>query len=308
MVMMRNLIKKYIIFIIMIFVLPGIGLAAPDQGGKQPVKPGPKEAAKRPSSERFYQCLERLLNGYGHDPAKWPDQVDKITVNLYLKEVLGLTPDQVVFRRNMLGYGVGETKAQARADFEKGRVDAWGVPYDLILASSGSDARVRSIMAGVAITQGFEAYNEELTEKTYILLKADLHSQFGEVFRNFNGRTINIRAREINFMGCPGSGLDEYSNQIKPALAAAHCLRAAIYIGNQDQVPHIPRSFGDLVNMMERSDKQSQNPSRSAAIKREVPVVRVFINGCSHAIEGYLAGMRFYGQTMLKPIAANKPE
>ena len=203
MVMMRNLIKKYIIFIIMIFVLPGIGLAAPDQGGKQPVKPGPKEAAKRPSAERFYQCLERLLNGYGHDPAKWPDQVDKITVNLYLKEVLGLTPDQVVFRRNMLGYGVGETKAQARADFEKGRVDAWGVPYDLILASSGSDARVRSIMAGVAITQGFEAYNEELTEKTYILLKADLHSQFGEVFRNFNGRTINIRAREINFMGCP---------------------------------------------------------------------------------------------------------
>jgi hypothetical protein len=48
----------------------------------------------------------------------------------YLMVHFGARPEDCVFGRNFLGYGISHSPDQARNDQKVGPVDAWGVGYD----------------------------------------------------------------------------------------------------------------------------------------------------------------------------------
>ena len=253
------------------------------------------------ADQRFYYCLERLLNRYGHLPANWPQGPDREVVVSYLHDVHLITLDQAVFGRNFLGLGVGNSPEQAEEENLTGRLDAWGVPYDLIKASSRGEGGQWDILRGLAINQGLGLFNPELEGKTFIFLKADLHSQFGDVFKNFNGVSIHIMAREINFLGCVGSAAEDYADQIKPALTAADALRACIYTCDQDKVPLIiPQTFRKWAEALGRELPLPTAERKAMGPMKPVPVTRITLSGCSHDLEEYQKGMLAQGQSWLQ--------
>lgn len=295
--------RLQILFLCLCLVFAGAAFPGPASAARVDVRPPLPQTPDRPL-DRFYFCLERLMKYWGNDPAGWPDGRDKTIVMKYLAEVLRLDPGTVVFGKNLLGYGVEESREQARTDLKAGMTDAFGVPYDIILASNPvpNGAKFLSLFAGVGITQKYASFNRELAQKAYVVLKADLHSQFGVVFKNFNGRRIQFIAREINFLGCPGSGAPQFLNELGPPLDSARCLKAALYIGCEDTVPFIPTSFKGLKSWIRGKEEPiavfTENSSRQY---KNTMIDIIVLNSCPHDIEGYLFGMRFYGRTWLKP-------
>jgi hypothetical protein len=253
------------------------------------------------ADERFYYCLERLLNRYGNLPAHWPEGPDKDVVVTYLREVHLIKVEEAVFGRNFLGLGVGNSPDQAQTEYQAGRLDAWGVPYDLIRASSRGEGGKWDILQGLAINQGLGLFNPELENQAYVFLKADLHSQFGDVFKNFNGVSIRIMAREINFLGCVGSDAADYQDQIRPALTAADALRACIYTCDQDRVTLIdPQTFRNLAEAMGRTLPTPGAQRKPMGPMKPVPVTRITLTDCGHDLEDYQRGMLEQGQSWLK--------
>lgn len=250
--------------------------------------------------ERFYLCLERLIYRNGPDHHFWPAGPEKQLVADYLKKIHGLSLDNVVFARNMLGLGVGGTPEYARDMETMKEADAWGIPYDLVLASSRGDSEQWDMLQGIAINQGLALFNPELARNNYVVLKADLHSQFGDVFKNFNGISIRIIAREVNFLGAPGSAADDYADQIRPALTAADSLHASIYTCDQDRVPMIiPKLISEMAENLGFKLPMPSAPRRPMGPMKPVEVTRIELNGCSHDLDEYKAGMKQKGTTML---------
>jgi hypothetical protein len=154
---------------------------------------------------------------------------------------------------------------------------------------------------GFAINQGMALFNPQLADHPYLFLKADLHSQFCDVFKNFNGVSIKILAREVNFLGCPGSAGRDYPRDVRPALTAADALQAAIYTCDQDMITQIVAE--DLHNMVESFgvDMPFQPAPKRKAMGRLKPVEikRIDLNNCGHEIGNYTRGMKRRGETLL---------
>jgi hypothetical protein len=157
-------------------------------------------------------------------------------------------------------------------------------------------------LKGIFINQGMGLYNKELSENTYVVLKADLHSQFGDVFKNFNGVSIRIIAREVNFLGCPGSDADDYPDRIKPALTAADALAATIYIGDKDKVAMIiPEMFGRMAESLGIDLPMPGAQRKPMGPMKPVNINRIKLKDCSHALEDYQKGMLKSGPTLILP-------
>lgn len=250
--------------------------------------------------EAFYFCLERLLADFGSDPAKWPDKREKDVVLAYLRDKHGVNIDKAVFGRNFLGLGLGESPEDAARQLKEGRKDAWGAPYDLVLASSGDEGGFWDILSGVAVNQGVALFNQELAKQTFVFLKADLHSRFADVFKNFNGVSAKLIVREINILGAPGSAAPDYLEQIEPALTAADAMRATVYIGRLDQVTLImPEVFRGLAKKFGVDLPKTAAVRKPAGPMKPVPTKRIVLDGGSHDLEEYKIGMKTHGSSML---------
>lgn len=271
---------------------PVLGIAGPEASG----------LPEREDS-RFYLCLERLLNRHGNLPENWPASLERQVVVQYLKEKHGVSTGECRFGRNLLGYGKSESKGRAIKDLQRGRVDGFGMPYDIILASSRFEARFLDDLASVAINQGWAAYNRELEDSVFVVLKADLHSQFGDVFRNFNGRKIHLLAREINLLGCPGSAAEDYESKLIPALEAADAVRARVFVGAKDQVPQIiPRPLTELLRSA--TGLRPHDPGstgRAVEPPRSFSIEKIVLPDCDHELDSYLLNMSRYGSSLLPP-------
>ena len=287
------------VLVLLTVTLLGMSETPPEEPVK---KEAPEIVLPDKPDERFFFCLERLLNLHGRNPAAWPEGREKEIVFSYLKDVHGVDPAKAVYGRNFLGLGIGQSPDQARHDTSTGLTDAWGMPYDLVMASSRSESNKWDLLRGIAINQGLGLFNPELAENTYVFLKLDLHSQFADVFKNFNGISAKIIAREVNFLGAPGSAGSQYADQIKPALTAADALRASIYVGDKDQVALIiPKVIDDLAQAFGVELPQPASPRRATGPFKQVPVSRVELDNCTHNIDDYYAGMKKMGATMLTP-------
>ena len=281
----------YLAAVVMLVALWAAGPVAAQTETGPPEKP----------DERFYFCLERLLNRYGSLPKRWPEGPDKDVVTTYLREVHLIKLDEAIFGRNFLGLGVGNSPDQAQEENQAGRLDAWGMPYDLIRASSRGEGGKWDILQGLAINQGLGLFNPELEGRAFIVLKADLHSQFGDVFKNFNGVSIRIMAREVNFLGCVGSGAEDYPDRIRPALTAADALRACIYTCDQDKVPLIiPQTFRNLAEALGRTLPTPGAERKPMGPMKPVTITRITLSGCSHDLAEYQKGMLEKGQSWLQ--------
>ena len=190
--------------------------------------------------ERFYSNLEYLLTNYGNDPSKWAECRQNEYVQQYIWLNFQKQLDECVFGNNLLGYGVFHSPEDARHDLLEGEEDAWGKPYDQIVASSPDGNRILDIGRSVANNIGQKSYNPKLENKLYIFLKADLHSQCADVFRNFNGEGFRILAREINFFGAPGSAYSSYMDDVSRSVSTAHAVRARVWVGKNDNITKLP--------------------------------------------------------------------
>jgi hypothetical protein len=251
--------------------------------------------------ERFFSSLERLMNRYGTDPEKWLAGNDKDTVAGYLRAVHGLEPSEVRFARNLLGLGVNHSPEQAAELQKNGVRDAWGHRYDLVMASSLGTGGKMDMFMGFAINQGVGLFNSQLADRPYVVLKADLHSQFGDVFKNFNGISMRLIAREVNLLGAPGSASEDYSSEIRPALTAADAVKATIYTCQYDKIPLIiPKAFQELAQTFGmRIPELPVAPRKAMGPMKRVPIDRIILSNCSHDLDEYKAGMKERGQTLL---------
>jgi hypothetical protein len=261
--------------------------------------------ADRERTARFYDALERLMDRFGEDHALWPDNEDKRLIEKFLNKKDALILKNCVFGRNLLGLGIGETSKDAEEALKQGAVDAWGNPYSLILAGSKDAPKIFEILYALGVNRGAPLFNRDISAKVFVFLKADLHSLFADVFKNFNGASVLIMAREVHILGAPGSTETDYDEKLKPALCAADCFNATVYICENDPVAAIiPKSFRDKVYSLfgfvipkfrgkERESSECEN--------KEPPTVKIFrLTDCGHDIPEYHPAMRKYGTTMLK--------
>jgi hypothetical protein len=261
--------------------------------------------AGRERTAGFYRALERLMDAYGEDHSLWPDNADRRDVEAFLKRKDALTLNNCVFGRNLLGLGIGETSKDAEEELSRGAADAWGNPYSLILAGSREAPKFFEILFAIGVNRGKPFFNRDISTKVFVFLKADLHSLFADVFKNFNGESVLIMAREFHIIGAPGSAERGYDKKLKPALCAAESFYAAVYIGEDDPVTVIiPKSlrekmyslFGVVLPRFRGAERLSD-----ACENKESPIIHVFhLADCAHDMPQYYPAMRKYGATMLK--------
>ena len=139
----------------------------------------------------------------------------------------------------------------------------------------------------------------------FVFLKADLHSLFADVFKNFNGEAVLIMAREVHIIGAPGSAEPAYGEELNPALCAADSLNATVYIGENDPVTTIiPRSFRDKMYSffgLVLPEIKGRERQSDECLNKNLPAVKmVHLKTCGHDMLEYYPGMRKYGTTMLK--------
>lgn len=290
------------------FIFPAF-LAASDGGNHekadQMVSPRTAPRYRSVEAPAFYSSLERLLAAYGEDQAFWPDSEDRRIVESFLREKDALTLNNCIFGKNLLGLGMGESAKDAEKAMRGGAVDAWGNPYSLIVAGSRDAPKLFEIMFAIGVNRGAPFFNKDICQKVFVFLKADFHSMFADVFKNFNGDSVLFMAREIHLIGAPGSVEAGYPEKLKPALCAADNLYATIYIGDNDPVTAvIPKSFRDKVYAMFglvipkfRGTQRVWDDCRH----QEFSVVNVFrLTGCGHDLPEYYPLMQKFGKTHLK--------
>ena len=267
-----------------------------------------ERAAGHEQTARFYRAVESLIDAYGEDHFLWPDNEDKRLIEKFLKEKDALTLKNCVFGRNLLGLGLGETSKDAEEALSQKATDAWGNPYSLIMAGSNHSPKAFEMLFAIGVNRGVPLFNRDICAKVFVFLKADLHSLFADVFKNFNGETVLIMAREVHIIGAPGSAEPAYGEKLNPALCAADNLNTTVYIGENDPVTTIiPRSFRDKMYSMysffglvfpEYKGKERQSDE---CLNKKPPIVKVFhLKACGHDMPEYYPGMRKYGTTMLK--------
>jgi len=264
-----------------------------------------KSAVSRERAMYFYSALERLLDAYGEDPAHWPDNADRRLVETFLKYKDALTLNNCVFGRNLLGLGIGETTRDAEEAMKQRALDAWGQPYSLILAGSKDVPRLIEILYAYGVNRGVSLFNRDIAAKVFVFLKADLHSLFADVFKNFNGTSVLILAREVHIIGAPGSVERDYAERLHPALCAADSLEATVYIGENDPVTEVvPKTFRDnmrdLFGYVIPRFRGAERDTDECRHKNPPPVKIIRLKGCSHDIPEYYPGIKMYGRTMLK--------
>lgn len=237
--------------------------------------------------EDFYKDLEYLLYNYGNDAGQWPECEQKQKVEYYIRVNFKVGLNETIFGENLLGYGVFHSPEDARIDQLKGGEDAWGKPYDRIVASSPDGNRLLDAVRSAGNNLGVDFYNREIKNKLFIFLKADLHSQFSDVFRNFNGKELRIVAREINIMGAPGSAHKNYLDDISPALEAGHNTRAKIWVGDKDKITRLPSNVKTtqkegLLGLKWEFKFGSGGPNIS----------KVYLEDVGHVLEDYKKGIQ----------------
>ncbi len=308
-----RLIKTIIIVFCLAMIVTAIYSADPgqtsanaaDQG--EPVITGTAAPLKergtgRERTAHFYDALERLMERFGEDHACWPDNEDRRLIEAFLTRKDALTLKNCVFGRNLLGLGIGETSKTAEAAFQKGAADAWGNPYSLILTGSQEAPRIFEILYAIGVNRGLPLFNRDISARVFVFLKADLHSLFADLFKNFNGASVLIMAREVNILGAPGSTEAGYAEKLKPALCAADCLDATVYIGENDPVTEIiPKGFRDSLFGFVIPRFRGKERESPECENKESPAVKVFrLQECGHDIPEYHPAMRKYGATCLK--------
>ncbi|MBN1381789.1 MAG: hypothetical protein JXA41_08955 [Deltaproteobacteria bacterium] len=254
---------------------------------------------------RFYEALERLMDHYGEDHNHWPDNEDRRLIERFLNRKDALTLNNCIFGRNFLGLGIGETAEDAAKALREGAKDAWGRPYSLILAGSKDAPKPVEILYAIGANRGVSLFNRDICTKVFVFLKADLHSLFADIFKNFNGMSILLMAREVHILGAPGSVEPGYEEKLKPALCAADSLYGTVYIGENDPVTEvIPMSFREkmhaLFGMTIPKFKGTERKSDECRDKVPPPVEMFRLKGCGHLIPEYQPWIRKYGKTMLK--------
>lgn len=264
-----------------------------------------ERAAGQEETARFYTALEHLIDKFGEDHNRWPDNEDRRRIEKFLNKKDALTLNNCVFGRNLLGLGMGETSKDAEEALRKGVKDAWGHPYSLILAGGKNAPKALEILFAIGINRGHLLFNRDISAKVFVFLKADLHSLFADIFKNFNGGAVLVMAREIHIMGAPGSTEPRYGEMLNPALCAADSLKVTVYIGEDDPVTTLlPKSFKDkmysLFGVEVPDFKGKERISDDCADKKPPAVKVVNLKACSHDIPEYYPGMRKYGTTMLK--------
>ncbi|MBN1664275.1 MAG: hypothetical protein JW943_11800 [Deltaproteobacteria bacterium] len=264
-----------------------------------------KQAAHQEEATRFYQALERLFDRFGEDHALWPDTADRRLIEQFLLKKDALTLNNCIFGRNLLGLGMGETSEDAQEALRKGTTDAWGRPYSLILAGSNKAPKVLEILFGIGVNRGHPTFNRNICEKVFVFLKADLHSLFADIIKNFNGTSVLFLAREIHIIGAPGSTEAGYEEKLAPALCAADSLGATVYIGDDDPVTMIiPRSFKDKMfsffGMNIPPFKGIERSSDECADKKPPPVKMIHLTDCGHDMSQYYPGIKKFGGTLLR--------
>lgn len=239
---------------------------------------------------------------FGEDHARWPDNEDKRLIEKFLYNKDALTLDNCLFGRNLLGLGIGETAKNAEEALKKGMADAWGNPYSLILTGSKEAPKIFEILYAIGVNRGIPLFNRDISAKVFVFLKADLHSLFADVFKNYNGASVLIMARELHILGAPGSTETGYDEKLKPALCAADCFEATVYIGENDPVTEIiPRSFRDSLLGFVIPRFRGKERKSNECENKEPSIVKVFrLKDCGHDMTEYHPAMRKYGTTMLK--------
>ena len=198
--------------------------------GDRPVQ----AASEQPRGSAFWCDVEYLFYRYGSNPNNWPDGAQKQHVDQYLYLNYGKPANQFEFVENLLVYGVFHSPNDAASDLAQGMQDAWGNPYDRILASSPDGNKVGDVLRAPLINVGIPLYNADLNGKSVIAIKADIHSQGADAFRQFNGKDFLILADTIDLMGAPGTkyGVDDMTR----AIASSHCERANVFVGDESVV------------------------------------------------------------------------
>lgn len=197
----------------------------------------------------FYHNLEHLLYNYGNDPENWPDCEQKKQLSTYTRINYGKSLNECKFGDNLLVYGISNSPHDAVYDLAHGKYDAWGKPYDLILASSPDGNAFLDWPRAVGNNLGEEFYNKNLMGKLLVFLKGDFHSQGAITMKNYNGIKFTILAREVNIMGDPGSFYKSYIDDISRSLSVAHCMDFRVWVGGKDNLTKI---FPNLRTAKER--------------------------------------------------------
>jgi hypothetical protein len=239
------------------------------------------------SQEIFYNNLEYLLHNYGDDPSKWAECQEKADVQQYIWLNFQKHLDGCIFGNNLLGYGLFHSPEDASLDQTQGKQDAWGRPYDHIIASSPDGNRILDIGRSVANSIGQKSYNPKLENKLYIFLKADLHSQCADVFRNFNGQGFRILAREINIFGAPGSVYSSYMDDLSRAVSSAHAVRARVWVGKNDNVTKLPSN----VRLTTSSGMIGLKMQFKIGNRNEV-IEKISLEKVGHELKSYERGVR----------------
>jgi hypothetical protein len=186
------------------------------------------------SPNTFWHDVAHLFYKYGSNPNNWPDGPQKQHVNQYLYLNYGKFANGFEFSENLLVYGVFHSPTDAIHDMADGIQDPWGSPYDRILASSPDGSKVGDVLRAPLINVGIPVYNGDLRGKSIIAIKADIHSQGADVFRQFNGKDFLILAQTVDIMGGPGTKYG--ANDYQRAIAASRCDRANIIVGSENIV------------------------------------------------------------------------
>lgn len=249
----------------------------------------------------FFENLKTLITAAGPNPLNWPRGRAARQVAEYLRREHGVGLNACEFGLNFLGLGVGENPDIALMMRQNGQCDAWGRPYDQILSSSRMRSSLLNKIFSMGINQGVNLFNPRLTQKVYVFVKADLFSQFNDVFKNFNGMNILFICGQVNHIGGPGSRSPDYAAGLAPALTAADALEANIYLGGLDKVTLIdPEAINETARMFKVELPEPKPPRQALGQPKKVPVRVVELAGVDHDLDQYFAGMRRQGESILK--------
>ncbi len=247
------------------------------------------------SMDRFFDDVEHLIANHGTEPSKWPDCAQKNHVRDFLMLNYQRGLEQCEFANNMLGLGVFHGPADAEADQIRGSCDASGIPYDRIVASSPDGNMIRDVVRSIGNNLGQPMYNTDLNNRLIIARKCDVHSQDSDVVRNFNGKSFQILAREVNIMGAPGSAYPGYEDDIAKALVGSS-QRIHVWVGDKDTVTRLPSKM--------RSASEDGLLGLKVVIPWEVnsrpvdrPTITIIKVDCNHARQNYQTAMREYAIT-----------
>jgi len=250
------------------------------------------------SIDDFYKNLEYLLYNYGNDPANWPDSQQKNKVQSFLLLNYRKSLNDVIFGVNLLGYGIHHSPNEAINDQLSGKRDAWNIPYDRIMASSPDGNKFLDVVRAVGNNLEVDFYNPEIKEKLFVFLKADLHSQFSDVFRNFNGKEFTIVAREINIMGALGSAHRSYLDDIGSALGAAHSVRTRIWVGKKDYITLMTPS--NVSTIQEKNLLGLKWTLKFGPENTSKGTERLFLKDSGHLLNEYNKGMSGFPKPLIK--------